>query len=344
MNYLLIAITSFLTGWVAVQAALRFFPKWGLMDRPLKYGLKRAPIPYYGGLAIVTAFMLSALFWLKLDTRLLIFLATALIIAAISFWDDYKGLKPIWRLLMQVVAGVVLFVSGTMVTAIPNPIGAELPLSNWIFGGIAVGSLFVTVVWVVLIMNTVNWIDGLNGLPSGVSTIASLVIFVLSIKPDNAVDQTAVAVMALILGMVTLAFWLYDFYPAKILMGDTGSMFIGFMLAGLAIYSGGKLATAILVLGFPIVDAIWVILRRIFNGTSPFKGDLIHFHHRLLYAGFTMRQALCVIYIACLIFGVLAIFLGTGQKLWAFLGLLATMAILGFLVVILEIEKSREKG
>lgn len=344
MNYLLIAVASFLTGWIAVQVALKFFPKWGLMDRPHKYGLKRAPIPYYGGLALVAAFMINALLWLKLDARLLIFFAIALVIVAISFWDDFKGLKPIWRLLMQVVAGVALFLSGTMVTAIPNPIGAELPLSNWLIGGIAIGSLLVTVIWVVLIMNTVNWIDGLNGLPSGVSTIASLVIFVLSIKPDNAVDQTAVAVMALILGMVTLAFWLYDFYPAKILMGDTGSMFIGFMLAGLAIYSGGKLATAILVLGFPIVDAIWVILRRIFNGTSPFKGDLNHFHHRLLYAGFTMKQALWVIYIACFIFGVLAIFLGTGQKLWAFLGLISAMAILGFLVVILEIEKSRKKG
>lgn len=344
MNYLLIAVASFLTGWVTVQVALKFFPKWGLMDRPHKYGLKRDPIPYYGGLTIVTAFMINALLWLKLDVRLLIFLAIALAIVIISFWDDWKGLKAIWRLLMQIVAGVALFFSGTMVTAIPNPIGAELPLSNWIIGGVAIGSLLVTVIWVVLIMNTVNWIDGLNGLPSGVSTIASLVIFVLSIKPDNAVDQTAVAVMALILGMVTLAFWLYDFYPAKILMGDTGSMFIGFMLAGLAIYSGGKLATAVLVLGFPIVDAIWVILRRIFSGVSPFKGDLIHFHHRLLYAGFTMRQALWIIYFACFIFGVLAIFLGTGQKLWAFLGLISTMAILGFLVVILEIEKNREKG
>jgi UDP-GlcNAc:undecaprenyl-phosphate GlcNAc-1-phosphate transferase len=314
------------------------------MDRPHKYGLKRDPIPYYGGAAIVVAFLVGALALLPWDFKLLAFLGIGVVVAVISFVDDRRGLSPILRLLMQIFAGIGLFAAGIFVSAIPNPVGPEIALYSNVWGGIAIFSLVVTVLWVVLIMNTMNWVDGLNGLPSGVSTIALLTIFFLSIKPGiHAIDQSTVAVMALLLAMIVVVFWLHDFYPAKILMGDTGSMFLGFMLAGLSIYSGGKLATAFLVLGLPILDAIWVILRRILSKKSPFKGDLEHFHHRLLNAGLTVRQALTVIYIVSVIFGILALILGSGQKIWAIIGLMAVMATIGFSVVILEVEKKRKK-
>lgn len=344
MNYLLIAAFGLLLGFVFVRLALWLFPKWGLMDRPHKYGLKRDPIPYYGGAAIVVAFLVGALALLPWDFKLLAFLGIGVVVAVISFVDDRRGLSPILRLSMQIFAGIGLFAAGIFVSAIPNPVGPEIALSSNVWGGIAIFSLVVTVLWVVLIMNTMNWVDGLNGLPSGVSTIALLTIFFLSIKPGiHAIDQSTVAVMALLLAMIVVVFWLHDFYPAKILMGDTGSMFLGFMLAGLSIYSGGKLATAFLVLGLPILDAIWVILRRILSKKSPFKGDLEHFHHRLLNAGLTVRQALTVIYIVSVIFGILALILGSGQKIWAIIGLMAVMATIGFSVVILEVEKKRKK-
>lgn len=343
-NYLLIAFSGLLLGLIFVRLALLLFPKWGLMDRPHKYGLKRDPIPYYGGVAIVVPFILGTLLWLNWDFKLLVFLGLGLMVAVISFIDDKRGLSPVLRLLMQIMAGVGLFAAGIYVSAIPNPIGPEIALADNLWGGVAIFSLLVTVVWVVLIMNTMNWIDGLNGLPSGVSSIAAMIIFFLSIKPNiHALDQSTVAVMALLLSMIVLVFWFHDFYPAKILMGDTGSMFLGFILAGLSIYSGGKLATAFLVLGLPILDSVWVIARRILSKKSPFKGDLEHFHHRLLYAGLTVRQALTVIYIISAIFGVLALILGSGQKIWAIIGLMAVMATIGFSVVILEVEKKRKK-
>ena len=280
-----------------------------------------------------------------LDFKLGVFLGLALLVAVVSFVDDRRGLSPYLRLLMQVVVGAGLFFGGIFVQAFPNPVGPELVLTSWQWGGVAIISLLVTVFWVVLIMNTVNWVDGLNGLPSGISTIAALTIFFLSIKPGiHTVDQTAVAVMALLLAMIMLVFAFHDFYPAKILMGDTGSMFLGFVLAGLAIYSGGKLATAFLVLGVPILDSLWIIFRRILSGKSPFKGDLEHFHHRLLYAGLSHRQALLINFFVAAVFGVMAIVLGNGQKMWAVVGLLAVMATLGLLVVILDIEKKRKKG
>jgi len=345
MNYLLIAISGLVLGFIFVRLALLIFPRIGLLDKPSKYGLKRLPIPYYGGIAIVLAFLIGVLFWLKIDQKLLVFLGLGLIVSGVSFIDDRSGVSPISRLLMQILVGIGLFAGGIFVQAFPNPFGMELVLTNFNLGGVAVISLLVTVLWVVLVMNTINWIDGLNGLPSGVGGIAALTIFFLSIKPGiHAIDQSAVAVMALLLAMILLAFWLHDFYPAKILMGDTGSMFLGFVLAGLSIYSGGKLATAFLVLGLPILDAVWVILRRMMAGKSPFKGDLDHLHHRLLRVGLTVRQALLVIYLISLVFGILAIFLGGGQKIWAIIGLMAVMVTIGLSVVILEVEKKRKKG
>ncbi len=345
MNYLLIAISGLILALILIRLALLLFPRWGLMDKPHKYNLKRAPIPYYGGIPIVLAFTIGSLFWLKGDPKLLIFLGLGLIVAIVSFIDDKRGLSPVLRLLMQIGVGLGLYFTGIEVQAFPNPLGPEIVLNSWLWGGIAVGGLLITVLWVILIMNTVNWIDGLNGLPSGLSTIAALTIFFLSIKPGiHSVDQTSVAVMALLLAMTTLVFCFHDFYPAKILMGDTGSMFLGFMLAGLAIYSGGKLATAFLVLGVPILDSIWIIVRRILAKKSPLKGDLEHFHHRLLYAGLSNRQALWINYLVAIIFGFLALVLGSGQKIWAMIGLMAVMATLGLSVVILDIEKKRKKG
>lgn len=350
MNYVWIALSSLGIGLIMVRLALWLFPKWGLMDRPHKYGLKRAPIPYYGGITIVAAFILSILIWVKLDWEIIGFLFFGLLVAGVSFIDDRRGLSPILRLGVQVVAGVGLFFSGVAIHSLPNPFGTEFNLSvvmlNFPMWGweLAVFSLLATVLWVVMIMNTMNWIDGLNGLPSGISVIAALTIFGLSVRPDlQSIDQSTVAAMALILAMVVLAFWFHDFYPAKILMGDTGSMFLGYTLAALAIFSGGKIATAFLVMGVPILDAFWVIVRRLLSGKSPLKGDLFHFHHRLIYAGLSEPRALAVIYAVAGVFGLMAVFLSSAQKIWAIIGLFATMAILGFGIVVLEVEKNRKK-
>lgn len=351
MNYLWIALSSFILGLIMVRLAMWIFPKVGLMDRPHKYNLKRAPIPYYGGIVIVSSFVIAVLIWIKLDWKIIGFLLGGLMVAAVSFIDDRRGLSPVLRLGVQVLAGVGLFVSGVGIHSLPSPLGGEIDLSAMVLNvpvwgwGIAVVSLLATILWVVMIMNTMNWSDGLNGLPSGLTVIAAFTIFGLSIRPElHAIDQTTVASMALILAMVVLPFWFHDFYPAKILMGDTGSMFLGYTIAALAIFSGGKIATAFLVMGFPILDAFWVIVRRLLSGKSPLKGDLFHFHHRLKYAGLSERASLGVIYSVAAIFGTMAIFLTTTQKVWATIGLAATMAIIGFAIVIMEVEKNRKKG
>jgi UDP-GlcNAc:undecaprenyl-phosphate GlcNAc-1-phosphate transferase len=351
MNYLLIALTAFLIGLLLCLGVRKFFPQWGLMDRPHKYGLKRAPIPYYGGLAIIATFYIGIFLFLPISWELLGVLIGGVLIGVMSFMDDFRGLSPWIRLIVQFLVAVLVFAFGVQIDLIALPLGETLhnflqSLGGgnffWVIGALAA---LATIFWLMLMMNAINWIDGLNGLPSGVSTIACLVIFFLSVKPDfHSIDQQGIAIMALILGMACLAFWLFDFYPAKMLMGDTGSMFLGYFLAVLAIFSGAKLATAFLVLGFPILDAIWTVVRRVLAGNSPFKGDLKHFHHRLLEAGLSVRQALLTIYLASAAFGLMALFLEGVQKLWAFLILLFVMALLGFWSVVAPEQKTKRKS
>lgn len=321
------------------------------MDRPWRYGLKRKPIPYYGGIVIFFAFVVSVLIFVKMDLHLAGLLCGGLLIAGVSLLDDRFGLNPLIRLAVQVFAALVLVAAGVGIHTISNPLGPSLNLDSlmWFLSAdglyaISILSALFTVVWVVTIVNTMNWIDGLNGLPSGVTVIASLTLFLLSIRPGIHFDvssQVPVAMISIILFGVSLAFWLFDFHPAKMLMGDTGSMFLGFLLAALAIFSGGKVATAFLVLGFPILDAIWVILRRIFSGKSPLKGDLKHFHHRLLEVGLSERRALYLIYGLCALFGGIAVFLEGVQKVYAIAAMFALMFILGGLAVYFSKDRKR---
>jgi UDP-N-acetylmuramyl pentapeptide phosphotransferase/UDP-N-acetylglucosamine-1-phosphate transferase len=180
-------------------------------------------------------------------------------------------------------------------------------------------------------VNTINFLDGLDGLAGGVSGIAFFVLFFLSLTPT--VLQPETAFLCIILAGCALGFLPYNFHPAKIFMGDSGSYFLGFMLAVLAIIAGGKIATALLVLGFPILDAFWVILRRILSFHSPFIADKKHLHHRLLEVGLSQRQAVGLIYFLSLCFGAVALFLQTGKQ--KSIALLVLGMVMFFLAIIL---------
>jgi len=145
---------------------------------------------------------------------------------------------------------------------------------------------------------------------------------------SSRVDQPEIAVMAFILAGIAIASACFDFPPNKVVMGDTGSMFFGMMLGALSIYAGGKVATAFLVLGFPLIDSVLVILRRIKDGKSPFRGDLDHLHHKLLRKGWTERQVILLTVFLGSAFGITALFLSTFQKFIAILLLLAVILLL----------------
>lgn len=172
-----------------------------------------------------------------------------------------------------------------------------------------------------------NWLDGLDGLATGISGISALTLFGLALLPF--VNQPDMATLALILAGSLVAFLIFNFYPAKIRLGDSGSTFLGFTLAVLAIFASGKIATFFLVLGLPLLDVAWVIFRRVFvEKKSPFHGDQKHFHHRLLSLGFSERKVVLVYYFFCASFGTIALILqGARQKMLAILTLLLATAV-----------------
>ncbi len=335
MSTIIPTITAFALTLILTKLALKFFPKWGLLDKPEKYGLTRKPIPYFGGVILYLVFATVLLIFLPIDKHLIGFLVAGAVLVAVSFWDDKKGLSPIFRLFMQFVVAIVLIFSGIGIEVITNPFGGEFVLNIWqlpfeingmIYHLIVLADLF-TIIWVMGMINTMNWLDGISGLTSGIATIGGMTLGFLSLSPI--VNQPEIAVISFVFAAICFAFWLFDFYPPKILMGDSGSMFLGFVLAVIGIFSGGKVATAFLVMGFPILDAAWVILRRIREGKSPFKGDLKHFHHRLLEVGLTERKALVFIYFICAVFGISALFLTTKGKFAAIVLMFVLMVVIG---------------
>jgi UDP-GlcNAc:undecaprenyl-phosphate GlcNAc-1-phosphate transferase len=190
-----------------------------------------------------------------------------------------------------------------------------------------------TIVWLLGMTYTTKFLDGLDGLVAGISVIASVTLFFLSLQPN--VMQPETALICIILGGASLGFLFWNFHPAKIFLGEGGSTFIGFMLGTLAIISGGKIATALLILGIPILDVLWVILRRIINRKSPFRtADRKHLHFRLLDLGLSHRGAVLFLYFISLTFSVVALLFQGKEKVLALGILCLLMVTLGLLLVL----------
>jgi UDP-GlcNAc:undecaprenyl-phosphate GlcNAc-1-phosphate transferase len=338
-----VAISSFLLGLLLVLVALKVFPRFGLMDRPHRYGLLRKSIPYYGGIVIFLAFVVLVLLFVPLTKTLIGLLVGGAMIFVLGFLDDLLGLNPFLRLGVQFLASVALVVFGVGILSINLPFIGVLDFSEPVVFGIMIVSAIFTVLWVMVILNTVNFVDGVSGLTSGIGFIAGMTLFILSVHPGVHVDpssQVGVATISLILAMVSLAFFVYDFPKPRILMGDGGSTFLGFVIATLAIFSGGKVATAFLVLGIPILDMIWVVLRRIFGGQKFWKGDLKHLHHRLLDLGFSERKVVILYLIVTAFFGFAAVsFVSSQQKFFILIGLVALMLLLAGALVLIPNKK-----
>ena len=337
MNFILPATFSFLLTFLLIRCALYFFPKWGMMDRPHLYGYTRKPIPYYGGLTIFLAFVISILAFVTLNMQLAGLLMGGFLIALIGFLDDRFNLSPLLRLFAQAFAGAILFYFGVGIFAINLPFVGLLEFST-------VFAFFVTVFWVMTLVNTVNFVDGVPGLSSGLAFIGGLTIFLLSTNAslhENPASQIPIAQIAIIFSMSGLAFLIHDFPRPKLLMGDTGSTFIGFVIATLAIFSGGKIATAFLVLGVPILDMVWVVLRRIYNGQKFWKGDKKHLHHRLLDIGLSKKQVVILYLFITAVLGFSAAFLvNSRQKLFMLIALLFFMLLLALSLVLIQKKKA----
>lgn len=333
--------------------------KFGWADYPAPRKVHTKPTPRLGGVAIVVAFLCLAIGYNLISTRLnftpfhiWVFdkrlfgtLLGVLILLIIGVIDDIRGLKPWQKLIGHILAAGMVVSFGVSISYLRLPGGLHLELTSLIYpitifahtyNFVVFGDL-ITLLWIVLMINTMNFLDGLDGLASGVSVIAGIAIFFLSLS----LGQPAAALLAIIFSGAVFGFLPWNFNPAKIFMGDSGSMFLGFMLAVLSVISGGKLATAFLVLGLPILDVVWVIIRRLIYGQSPFSADKMHLHHRLLSIGLSQRQVVLVLYFVAAGFGTVAVLSSTATKIQALFWLLGLMAALIIFLIIMQWRKRR---
>lgn len=336
MIYLIVAFTAFVASLLLSPVIKGIALARGIVDQPGGRRINKQPIPRMGGIAIVLGFWLVVIvvslvrpellnfsnqIFLGIDRNLFGVLLGSLILVTAGVVDDIKGLSPAAKLVAQILAAACIPLFGIHIQWLAHPLGGpDIQLPLWLDTTLIVG-------WIVGMINVVNWLDGLDGLAAGVSGIAATILCFLSLALF--VNQPATALIAIILAGATFGFLPYNVNPAKIFMGDTGSMFLGYILAILAVISGGKLATAGLVLGIPILDAAWVILRRLASGQSPWKADRRHLHHRLLDAGLSQRQTVFLYWVLSALFGSIALTSQTYGKVIAGTILIVLMAIIG---------------
>jgi UDP-N-acetylmuramyl pentapeptide phosphotransferase/UDP-N-acetylglucosamine-1-phosphate transferase len=306
--------------------ALKLFPALKLLDRPEKYGLKRfRRLPYPTGIVSVLVFLAIFLAITPTTTQVMGFGLGLGLLAIVSFFDDLRGLPWSLRLGVQVLIALLIFATGSRIYTITNPFGGIVKLDTVdvsltalssqlaaFTGPLPLWSGVFTVLWIVLTTNAFNWFDGIPGQINILAFIGSATLGLLALS--SRVNQPEVALLAFLAAGCALGGVLFDFPPNKVVLGDTGAMFFGFLLGALSIYAGGKVATAFLVLGLPLIDAVFVLIRRIVHNESPFSRNLDHLHHRLLKKGWTERQVIALTVALGTAFGVTALFLETLEK------------------------------
>lgn len=356
MNSFLIAFIVAFAAAVALTPVIRALAlRHGFMDRPEEdpeRKVHKTPTALLGGLALFgtvvlilaayTAVPRALLGGFLLPKHLVGIGVGGLLLMIGGALDDRLRLRPRRQILWPIFSTLVIIASGIGISYIRNPFGGiiqldgvqwtlfewrDLPYHLTLFA-----DLF-TFVWLMGMMYTTKFLDGLDGLVPGVGAIGAIILFFLSLSKDVAQPETAL--IAIVFAGACLGFLVWNWHPAKIFLGEGGSLFVGFMLGVLAIISGAKVATTLLIMGIPILDVLWVIARRIWNRTPITKGDRKHLHFRLLDLGLSVRGAVGVLYLITFVFGVSSLFLESRAKMFAFVALLGFMIALAVAMVAL---------
>ena len=300
---------SMLLSFALTPLVKRLAYKIGAVDVPKdKRRMHDHPIPRLGGLSIFVGFVIAVMLFAQPDRQLRGILLGACLIVAVGVVDDSHPLGAGIKFILQIVAALIAVWHGVIIQTIANP----LPFGGdyWDFGIMAVP---ITVIWIVAVTNSVNLIDGLDGLADGVSTIAALTMLVIALLMRNI--EMAVICAALVGACV--GFIPYNRNPAKMFMGDTGATFLGYMLATVSVTGLFKLYAIIsfivpfIILGFPIFDTASAFTRRILKGQNPMKADRSHTHHKLIDMGMNQKQAVATLYLVAGVLGLCAVMIVT---------------------------------
>lgn len=343
MDFLLIFLLSFFVSLFLIFIFKKLFYEFKILDNPKKYKLKRKAIPYSMGIIFFISFFLISFLFLDFTYKLYLIWFFWFIITIISFFDDMVNLSPKVRLFIQILIWAVIWITSIKIGYISNIFWWIINLETHYFEffdyKIYLIPLLFTIIWYVFVFNALNWSDWIQGNTSGISFISFFIIFLLSIilfKKDNyewwIENAIFIAKTSLILMWIIIPFWYFD-YKEKILMWDSGTMFLAFMLATLAIISWWKIATVLVVFWIYSVDAIYVILWRILKWKNPMKKDFTHLHHRLLNLWLTKNQVLFLVYSLSFLFWLTALFL---EKTWKIIVFSIIVVIVIFINKIIE--------
>lgn len=306
--------------WLALKFALKF----GITDKPDQHRkTHERETPLLGGMAVFASFFIvlylarHRLLDGNLDTiHWLGFFIGGIFLMAGGFLDDKCNLKPARQIIWPVLAIASVIAGGVEIEKITNPFGGYFYLGAF--------SSVLIAIWLLGMMYTTKLLDGLDGLVGGLTAIGALTIFLFSMSEKY--YQPDMGLACLILAASCIGFLFFNWHPAKIFLGEGGSVFLGYALGVLSIISGGKIAIALLVMGIPILDAAWTIIRRLMSGKNPFKfADRKHLHFRLMNLGFGVKGSVLLFYAISIIFGMSALFLQSKGKIFALAVLFAIM-------------------
>jgi len=343
IEYFFIFISWFLLSLFTIIGFKKLFYKYNILDNPKKYKLKRAPIPYSMWVIFFVCFFLISYFFVDYNYKLWLIWTFWFFITAISFIDDMLNVSAKIRLIFQIIIWAVIWITSIKIWYVSNIFWWIIDLETYfieVFNHtIYLIPLFFTIVWYVFIFNALNWSDWIQWNTSGLSFISFLILFLLwtiLFYEDNYAwwVENAIFIMklTLILLAIILPFWWFDF-KQKILMWDSWTMFLWFMLATLAIIAWWKIATVLVVFGIYSVDAIYVIVRRLINKKNPLSWDFTHLHHRLLDIWLTKKQVLFSVYSLSFMFWLTALFL---EKTWKIIVFIIIVFVVIFINKIME--------
>ena len=300
-KFVLIFVTSLIISFILTPLVKKLANYYNGFDLPSKRRINNKPVPNTGGIAIFLAFIISYFIFNdhSLSTYGIMFGATFIFILGLI--DDIFEISPIIKLLGQIGGALILIYYGVQINFITNPLGGMIYLGYF--------SVPITILWVVGITNTVNLIDGLDGLAAGISIVATITLFSVAMQELRLIP----AVLAIALAGSLSGFLKYNFHPADIFMGDSGSMFTGYILAAISVTGALKSAAAvtivvpILALGIPIFDTVFAIIRRVYHNKPIGEADRGHIHHRLMALGWSHRQAVIIVYGSSILLGFTAL-------------------------------------
>ena len=344
-------ITAFVATILATPISLFFIKKLGIVDDPKKHKhpaiIHKKPIPRAGGIPLFVGVLVASLVFLPIEKITIAIFLASFICLFVGVLDDKFDLSPYSRFVVNIVAAIIVVLAGVHVPFITNPFGGILFFNSLhlpFLGNIELNfiSYAIAVLWIVWVMNMLNWSKGVDGQMPGIVAISAIVIGILSLR-FAVLDQYSLmgATLSFIIAGASLGFLIFNFYPAKIFPGY-GATAIYLLLAVTSIFSGAKLATAILVMGVPMTDGAFTIIRRVLTGHSPFWHDKKHLHHLLLDLGFGQRRIALFYWVVSAILGALSLVLSSKGKLFAIIML---VIIIGGAILFLHffIERNNDK-